>query len=264
MDACIGLTQVVTVLQHHWRHFIGTDMAPPHPASLPVFLRARFSSEGYLGLHLTLGVVALMVCAFIFGDIAEDVMTANTITVLDVQVSQWFHAHATPWLTRFMLLVTHLHNTVGILGLSLLLGIYWARTRAWDWLLTLVLTVPVGMLLNVLLKNIFQRARPSFDGPLATLSTYSFPSGHAASATLFYGLLAAWYFCQARSWRGRVAAVALATLAVALVGLSRVYLGAHYPSDVLAGMAASSGWLAFSLTAVGTSRRRRRWQQMKG
>ena len=129
-------------------------------ASLSAFLRARLSPEGYLGLHLTIGVLVLLVSAWIFGKLAEDVVTLDRITVLDVQVSQWFHSRATPLLTKSVLFFTHLHSTPGIIGFSLLLASYWARTKAWDWLLTLVLTVPVGMPLNVLLKNIFQRVRP--------------------------------------------------------------------------------------------------------
>ena len=232
-------------------------------ASLFAFLRARLSREGYLGLHLTIGVLVLLLSAFIFGNLAEDVMSRNRITILDVQVSQWFHARATPLLTRSVLFFTHLHSTLGIIALSSLLALYWMRIRAWDWLLTLVLTVPVGMLLNVLLKNIFQRVRPVFDVPLLTLETYSFPSGHAAAATLFYGVLAAWFISRTTSWQRRALIALAAVLLVALVGLSRIYLGVHYLSDVLAAMAASACWLAFSLTAVETSRRRRDLQQSK-
>ena len=229
-------------------------------ASLLAFLRARLSPQGYLGLHLTVGALVLMLAVIVFGNIAEDVVTLDPITLLDTQVSQWFHVHATPPLTRLMLGVTYLHSTLGIIAMCGVLAVYWVRLKAWDWLLALLLTVPLGMLLNVLLKNIFQRARPSFEHPLLTLSTYSFPSGHAAGATLFYGVLAAYLCCRLASWRWRVVVVALAALLVALVGLSRIYLGVHYLSDVLAAIASSSGWLAVSLTAVATLRRRRQWQ----
>ena len=229
-------------------------------ASLLAFLRARVSRQGYLGLHLTVGALALMLAAVLFGNIAEDVVTLDAITLLDAQVSQWFHVHARPPLTTLMLGVTYLHSALGIIALSGVLAIYWVRIKAWNWLLVLFLTVPLGMLLNVLLKNIFQRARPSFEQPLLTLTTYSFPSGHTAAATLFYGVLAAYLCCRLASWRWRVVVVALAALLVALVGLSRIYLGVHYLSDVVAAIAASSGWLAVSLTAVGTLRRRRQWQ----
>ena len=239
-------------------------MTSPRRASLAAFMRARLSPQGYLGLHLTIGALVLIASALIFGLIAEDVATADKITVMDVQVSQWFHARATPLLTRVMLFFTHLHSTWGIIALSSLLAIYWMCARAWDWLLTLVLTVPAGMLLNLLLKNIFQRVRPVFDVPLLSLNTYSFPSGHAAAATLFYGVLAAWFLSRTASWRWRAVIVLGAGLMVALVGLSRIYLGVHYMSDVLAAMAASGCWLAFSLTAVETSRRRRRLRQLAG
>ncbi|MFZ2293808.1 MAG: phosphatase PAP2 family protein [Polaromonas sp.] len=225
-------------------------------ASLCAFLRARLSPAGYLGLHLTIGLLALTGSLFLFGAIAEDVMAAERITRLDVQVSNWFHGHVAPLYTPFMQLVTDLHSTPGIIVLCLLLAFYWMRRKEWDWLLTLVLTVPVGMLLNVLLKNVFQRARPSFDDTLLTLSSYSFPSGHTAAATLFYGVLAAYLICRVKSWPWRAVIAMLAVLLVGLVGLSRIYLGAHYLSDVLAAMAAGSAWLAFSLTAAGTWRRR--------
>lgn len=232
-------------------------------ASLLAFLRARLSPQGYLGLHLTLGALALVLAVILFASIAEDVVTLDPITLLDAQVSQWFHVHATPPLIRLMLGVTYLHSTLGILAMCGVLAVFWLRTKAYDWLLTLLLTVPLGMVLNVLLKNIFQRARPSFEHPLLTLNTYSFPSGHAAGATLFYGVLAAYLISRLAAWRWRAVVVVLAALLVALVGLSRIYLGVHYLSDVLAAIASSSGWLAVSLTAVGTWRKRRQWQRLQ-
>ena len=232
-------------------------MMPPWLSSLRAFGRARLSREGCLGLQVTAGVLVLLTALAVFAAIAEDVMAAESITRMDAQVAQWFHAHATPLLTQCMLWVTWLHSTPGIIALCLLLAVYWGRTQAWDWLLTLVLAVPLGMLLNVLLKNIFQRARPSFEVPLLTLNTYSFPSGHATAATLFYGVLAAYAISRSSAWLWRVLVAWLAVSLAALVGLSRIYLGVHYVSDVLAGMAEGCGWLAIVLTAVGIVRRRR-------
>ncbi|WP_307731059.1 phosphatase PAP2 family protein [Pseudoduganella chitinolytica] len=109
----------------------------------------------------------------------------------------------------------------------------------------------------MLLKHVYQRARPVFDEPFLTLATYSFPSGHTAAATLFYGLLASYVVTTNPSWRMRMAAVAGAVCMVLLVALSRVYLGAHFVSDVLAAMAESLAWLAICITSVSTLRRRR-------
>lgn len=233
-------------------------MTRPRLSRLSPFWRARLSSGDALGLHLSIGAVVLILCVLGFARIAQGVVTAEPITHLDVQVSGWFHQHATPSGTQFMRLVSDLHGTAGILAMSVLLAVFWVRAKAWDWAVTLAASVPPVMLLNVLLKNIFARARPSFEQPLLVLHSYSFPSGHTAGATAFYGVLAAFLICRTPSWRWRVAIALLALLMVALVGLSRVYLGAHYPSDVLAAMVAGSGWLALSLTAAGTWRRRRR------
>ena len=218
-------------------------------------MRARLSPDNYLGLHLTLGLVTLLIAMLVFGGIAEDVTTAGTIVTLDLQVSAWFHTRARPLLTAFFLLLTDLHNTVGALVLSLLFTLFLVKKRVWDWVLCMALAVPLGMLLNVLLKNIFQRARPTFEHPLLSLTTYSFPSGHTAAATLLYGVVGAYLVCTCRGWQ-RLLAVAVTVGMVALVGLSRIYLGVHYFSDVVAAIASSTGWLAIVLTSVVTWRKR--------
>ena len=121
-----------------------------------------------------------------------------------------------------------------------------------DWLFGIGLTVPLGMLLNVLMKYAFHRARPSFDDPLLALTTYSFPSGHVAGATLFYGVIAAMVISRTAAWRWRVMTVLAAITLVALVALTRVYLGVHYLSDVLAAFAEGVAWLALCLTGLHT------------
>jgi membrane-associated phospholipid phosphatase len=219
------------------------------------FLQARLSPDGYLGLHLTIGAITLMVAVFIFANIAEDVMTSDSIVRMDLLLSRWFEAHATPALTRVFLVITELHSTPGVLALGFLFALYLARKRAWAWVWLMVVSVPLGMILNVLLKHVFQRARPSFEHPLLTLATYSFPSGHTAAATLLYGVAGAYLISINRGWRRFLIAL-LALAMVALVGLSRIYLGVHYLSDVLAAVASSTVWLAFTMTAIATWRKR--------
>ncbi len=101
-----------------------------------------------------------------------------------------------------------------------------------------------------------RRFSPQLDF-LQTFQGYSFPSGHTMAATLLYGLLAAFAVSALETWRWRVGAVLGAVLVALLVGFSRVYLGAHYLSDVLGAAAAGLAWLALSLTAVDTLRRSR-------
>ena len=106
-----------------------------------------------------------------------------------------------------------------------------------------------GLLLNVLMKLAFHRARPVFDDPLLTLSTYSFPSGHVAGSTILYGLVVVWVFGHTRRRSRRLLAVAGAFAAIGLVAFSRMYLGVHYLSDVSAAFAEGVAWLALCLSA---------------
>lgn len=233
-------------------------MTPSRHSPLQSFVRARLSPDGYLGLHLTIGAVTLLLAAFVFANLAENVASADSMVAMDLRISGWFHAHATPWLTRFLLIITGLHSTAGIVVLCLLFAAVLMHARAWNWLLLLAVSVPPGMLLNVLLKNIFQRARPTFEHPLLSLATYSFPSGHTAGATVFYGVLCGYLMSVFSGW-WRVLVVFLALMMVVLVGLSRIYLGVHYLSDVLAAVASSAVWLAFTFTAVATWQKRKSW-----
>ncbi|MFA6149626.1 MAG: phosphatase PAP2 family protein [bacterium] len=221
------------------------------------FLQARLSPAEFLGLDLTLGAVILIGAVWIFGGIAEDVVTGDPLTVVDREIAVWLHLHATPTLTDAMKFISLLASWPVVMTICLFMAIYFVRKHSHYRLLALTLTIPVGMLLNGMLKLAFHRSRPAWDDPILMIETFSFPSGHAMAATLLYGFLAAFGVRKARAWRWRVLAVLAAGMLVVLIGFSRLYLGVHYLSDVLAGMAAGSAWLALCLTVVGTLRRHR-------
>ena len=217
---------------------------PPH-----AFSKAHLSQDGFFWWHI-IGLLALIAAGWLFLGMAEDVVSGDQITLVDAQLAAWFHAHATPQFTQFMLVVSNLQGILAMSIYALLLGIFLLRKKQRYWLLALVLAVPGGMLLNVFMKEIFNRARPGFTDPLVTLTTYSFPSGHVAGATLFYGVLAAYLIAHISKWRWRIAVVMTAILLVVLVALSRLYLGAHYLSDVLGAAAEGVAWLALCLTVT--------------
>lgn len=222
------------------------------------FLRARLSPTGYFGLHLTLGVLVLTVASALFGAIADDVVHGAALTIVDARVTTWLHTHAVPALTTAMLIITHAHALQSIGVMTLFFSGFLIWKREWYWLLGVALVVPAGMLLNVLMKVAFQRARPSLSDPILVLTTYSFPSGHTAAATCFYGVLAVFLCSRFRMRAERWGVIAIAALMIALVAASRVYLGVHYLSDVLAAIAEGVAWLAICLTAVHTLRLRAR------
>ena len=209
------------------------------------------------GLQLTLGIAALLGASILFGMLAEDVFTGDPIVMLDRRVAVWLHVHSLPAVTTIMLAVTRMHSASGVTVLTIAFAGWLAWKRHCDWLLALLLVVPGGMAVNVLMKYAFHRARPSFVDPLLTLPSYSFPSGHTAGATLFYGVLAAFAMTHVATWRSRAWCAAAALAMVALVGFSRMYLGAHYLSDVVGAALEASAWLALCLTVVNTRNRRR-------
>ena len=217
---------------------------------------ARLTPGGQFGLHLTLGVLIMVVSVAVFGSIADEVTEQEAITMLDLQIANWFNAnHAEPY-TSFLMAISIIHKVGGMIVLVAAFGYWLWRRQQRYWLLALGVTVLPGMILNVLLKQVFQRSRPLFEEPLVTLSTYSFPSGHTAAATLFYGLLACYIMIACKGWSVRLATAAFCLLMIFLVAFSRVYLGAHYLSDVLAAMASSAAWLTICITAISTLRRR--------
>lgn len=221
------------------------------------FVQARLSPEGLFGLHLTIGAVVLVGAAWLFGGISEDLITGDPLILVDEIISEWLRSHTTPRLAMGMHFVSALASAVAVSIMFALMGGVLLLKRCWYWLMGLVSAVAGGMLLNVLLKNLFGRARPGWADPLMALADSSFPSGHTMMATIIYGFLATWLVLRNGSWPWRFLIAAITILLIFLVALSRMYLGAHYFSDVLAAMAAGIAWLALCLTAVETLRRHR-------
>ena len=111
--------------------------------------------------------------------------------------------------------------------------------------------------MNIIVKLAVHRERPTLSGLAAALKTYSFPSGHTLAASVIYGVIPAYLMSRARPWKRQVVIGFAAFFLVTLVAFSRVYLGVHYVSDVLAAMAEGVAWLALSHIAVTTLWHRR-------
>lgn len=203
------------------------------------------------GPRIAAGLLIALVFAALAGVIAWGVFHVAWVTQTDLALAQALQAHADPALTRFLLAVSWLHATpsVWIASIALCGWFLWQRRYALFWLTLFVL--PGGTLLNWGLKQIFQRARPTVGIYVQALHSYSFPSGHTIAATLFYGLLAYWlghaYFTAAIK-RALLAGAALACIAT--VAFSRIYLGVHFLSDVLAAFCVGLAWLAFCITVT--------------
>ncbi len=217
----------------------------------------RSAAKGRLGAHLAAGMLAFASMTVILAMISEEVIGREPVMVADARFIAWLHVHASWWLTVAMRVATSLGATPVVTGISLVLALYLWWRRRWYWLAALALSVPGGALLNVLLKMAFHRPRPHFDDPILTVTGYSFPSGHTMMASVLYGVIAAYACAHTPDWRRRVLAVGSAGVLILLVAFSRVYLGAHYVSDVLGAMAEGTAWLSLCLTALYTIRHRR-------
>jgi membrane-associated phospholipid phosphatase len=231
------------------------DPTPRRFAQQIRFLQARLSPEGYLGLHLTIRLLVILAAGWWFADIAEDMSRNAATRLFDERVASWFHEHATPASTQIARFVTFFGSVGFVAGASTCLALVLTVRKSWSQLLALLLAVGGGSLVNILLKHFFHRQRPVLENPLVTLSSYGFPSGHTMGATLFYGLLALFFAQSVGNWRWRPLTFCIAALVVALVGVSRIYLGAHYFTDVIGAIAVGLAWLAFCWTGVETLRK---------
>ena len=201
-------------------------------------------------IRFWVSVGTLVAFAAIFAIIAASVATSAPILKQDLQVSVYLHTHNNAVFVAFLYAITQLHSPVGMFIMAALFGIYLWRAGHRHWTLSLAMAMVGGMAINTILKLAFNRERPVWEDPFLTLSSASFPSGHTAGATLFYGFLGAYMVWTMRGAVGRALVVLGCVLMVALVGFSRIYLGAHYLTDVLAAVSMSIVWLVICLITV--------------
>jgi undecaprenyl-diphosphatase len=217
---------------------------------------ARFARGEYLGLHLTIGLATSLAGLWLFAAITEDVIHHDPLTQFDMTLLDWLHAHATPVgytiFNAISLLGSSVVMTVLGLGVALRLGV----RRQWIVLGGWVAAFAGGGLLNQILKLMIQRPRPPYAAQFLPHFSWSFPSGHAMASLIGYGMLAYLLVVHGTNRRGMQSAIVLgAALLIVAIGVSRLYLGVHYFSDVVGGYAAGLLWLAACVSGLEVARR---------
>lgn len=206
-------------------------------------------------MQLRLGLPAPALAAFVqsvlvFALLAQAYAAGSPLVELDTWLANALHASLVPSATTAFSAVTMLGST---LVLAIVAGVTAAylvwRGRGRDAALVAV-AFAGAQLLTWILKGTFERPRPTFDDPIATAGWFSFPSGHALSSIAVYGTLAYLLAGALRSRRARAAGLAGVALLVAAIGFSRLYLGVHYLTDVLAGYSAGLAWLLFAIALL--------------
>src|SRR5580692_10551538 len=192
---------------------------------------------------LVLGFLSALSALLFFAWLAEEMMEGDTAR-FDSAITLAVHQHATPRLTTVMKALTMLGSSVVMAPLAILtLALCYFR-REFHALKTLGATFGGALLLEFSLKLAFHRPRPVPFFDLATPVSFSFPSGHALFSLCFFAGIAAVISPRLASQRAKLALWLMAIALILGIGLSRIYLGVHYPSDVLAGYSAAIVWVA--------------------
>jgi membrane-associated phospholipid phosphatase len=187
--------------------------------------------------------LALVNAVAAFALLAQAYVAQSPTVRLDAWVADGLHAHLVPSATGALAAITTLGSTPALALVAAAASTYLlGRGRRLDAALPVAAMVG-AQLLTWGLKAIFERPRPSFNDPVATATWFSFPSGHALSSIALYGAIAYLASRSLRSANARFAVLGGTALLVAAIGFSRLYLGVHYLTDVLAGYSAGLAWL---------------------
>jgi membrane-associated phospholipid phosphatase len=224
-----------------------TTLAERTPRRRAPFFDQRLN-ERY-GWAVAVEILLLAACLALFGALTALVTRNDFVTDWDRDLNQQLDdTHS-----RAVELLTHLGSFWGLLAVCVVACVLLGRRRAWTDITLLLASLAGGALLNLIAKQAIARPRPVFHDPNYVYSTYSFPSGHTMGTTAVYAALA---IIVARRTRYGPIAIAGAALMIGLIAFSRVYLGAHYVSDVVGGVLLGLAWVLFVVIALSVRERR--------
>jgi undecaprenyl-diphosphatase len=184
----------------------------------------------------------MILCAGVFIVMASTYETA-VLVYADAALSKYIQSFRNEITTTFFMFISDIGSIRLYAPLVCLLALYFLLRKRWLVAVLLFVSLYGSRYLNFALKSCFERARPDIH-TLITATGYSFPSGHAMNATAFIGFIAYLTITEHRlGLRQKALIITVASFLIVSVALSRVYLGVHYPSDILAGCAAGGAWL---------------------
>ncbi|GEP43621.1 phosphatase PAP2 family protein [Brevifollis gellanilyticus] len=237
--------------------------SPRSPLSFLVTLRERLASRGLLEAAVLLSLLALVSSAWIFVEIADEVREGE-LQHYDELVLRSLRSPDDPTQPRGPAWLLPVARDVTALGGSTLITLITLGTvgfltlrRKWHTSLLVLTSIAGGGLVNAALKTVFSRNRPSVVPHLVDVTSLSFPSGHSMLSAITYLTLGALLARTTADRRIKVYLLGLAATLVLLIGLTRLYLGVHFPTDVLAGWCAGIVWALFCALIA-------RWLQRRG
>ncbi|MEZ4803482.1 MAG: phosphatase PAP2 family protein [Gelidibacter sp.] len=214
---------------------------------LKELLRNKFHSYNVNLPYIITVVVALII---VIGGInlfieLTDTLTTETLADYDRQITDYVISYRTPMLTHFFIVVTNIGDIYGyviVVGLSILISrVFFKR---WKQVAQITIVLLLASVSNMILKRFIDRARPGIEH-LVSVETLSYPSGHAMSAMAFYGfVIYLFYRFKMNRWL-KYSVILVLLLLIFSIGISRIYLGVHFPSDIAGGYIAGFIWVVF-------------------
>ena len=214
------------------------------------FIRRRFLRHEKFGLPFTLHVSLTAFFLFLFGGILQDYIGHDTLIRADTRIVNLIYTLRTDTLNNVMLFFTDLGTWQIVFTGVLAAGFILFALNLFSYLFTLIISVTGGELIIAIIKNLVQRPRPSSIHALVMEKSFSFPSGHSFVAFAFYGLLSYVIYRMSRKKMWKALAIGTGILTIGMIAFSRVYLGVHWPSDILASLALGAAWLGALITIL--------------
>lgn len=218
------------------------------PIARPFFARTM-TVVRYLGLHAIVGFALAVGAIVAFGELADEIGVDESLGQFDAELATALSSHLSHETLRAFSWITHLGDRdvlivlAAIVAIGLLIWKRWLLAGAW------IVATAGGGLLNMILKNAFERPRPIHEHGLVTETSFSFPSGHASGSMLIYSLLG-YLVVRHTPQRWHIPVTVTMVAIIIFVGSSRVILQVHYFSDVLAGYASAAAWVALCVAGL--------------
>ena len=203
-----------------------------------------------------LGLAAVFVVAVIMsGLVTDNYLDSDGLTMLDRPINQIMVNFHTPLLNKIMLLITLTGNWQMIIWGSLLATILLIAAKKRRYLLAMILSNASALIFIEIAKNLIGRPRPPVENALMVEQGLAFPSGHSYFAVVFYGLMTYFWVRHFRQKWAKIGMFGLGSGFIFLLALSRIYLGVHWTTDVVAGLSLSLAWLAVMVSYIEYKRR---------
>lgn len=214
---------------------------------LRTFLREKFHQYDVTLPYVITVFVALVVVVLginLFIELTET-LKSDLLAEYDHNITEYVISYRNPSLTKYFIFVTHVGDIYGyatVLGTFILMSLL--IYKRWKYVLQMVFVLALSSISNLILKRFVDRARPGIEH-MVSVETLSYPSGHAMSAMAFYGFLIYLIYRYKMNLFLKLAIIVLLVVLILSIGLSRIYLGVHFPSDIAGGYIAGFIWVIF-------------------